>query len=560
MHLVEKIRKGLCESLEEAVKKSIASGELPPVEIPDFYIEVPREKQHGDFAVNLAMMLAKPARNSPRKIAEILVDNLNTGTIPVESVEIAGPGFINFYINPLWVLEGIPAVLTEGENYGRVNLGKNKKAQVEFVSANPTGLLHMGNARGAALGDSLASILDFAGYEVQREYYINDAGKQIENFGTSLETRYFQQLGWNVDMPEDGYHGDDIIDTVKLFLDKYGDKYASAPEKDRRDALIEFALHEKKNAISNALSQFRVKYDVWFSEQSLHDEGKVAAVVEQLKERGCTYVQDGALWFRAADFGLEKDEVLLRQNGIPTYFTADAAYHMNKFQRGFNTVINIWGADHHGHVARMKSVISALGYDSEALQVVIMQLVRLYRGGEMVRMSKRTGQFITLEELVEEVGTDAARYFFIMRSADSHLDFDLDLAKSQTNENPVYYIQYAHARICSILRQPGVTEVKEKAEQVDISSLLYREAELALARRLVDFPEEISLAAGQMSPHRVARYLHEVAGLLHSFYNAYRVITSDSDLSAARVKLVKAARIVLQNGLNILGINAPEKM
>ncbi len=560
MHIVEKLRSEVREALIIAVEKSIEAGELPSLEIPSFTLEVPREKDHGDFATNLAMMLAKPARNAPRKIADILVKNLKAGNSRVKNIEIAGPGFINFYLDQGWPLEGFPAIFNENEDYGRVALGGGKKVQVEFVSANPTGLLHMGNARGAALGDSLAGILDFAGYNVSREYYINDAGKQIENFGLSLEARYFQLLGREGDIPEGGYHGQDITDTVENFVIQFGDKYLDAEETSRRSALIEFSLREKLDAIKKGLKEFGVEYDVWFSEQSLHNSGKVDEAIKLLQDRGHTYEQDGALWFKATEFGVEKDEVLVRKNGIPTYFAADAAYHMDKFLRGFDWVINVWGADHHGHVPRMKGVVDALGYDPNTLDVVIMQLVRLFRGGEMVRMSKRTGQFITLEELVDEVGKDAARYFFVMRSSDSHLDFDLDLAKSKTNENPVYYIQYAHARICSILRQPGAAEISEQAREEMYLQKLSSEAELALARRLVDLPEEITYAAGQLAPHRIARYLHEVAGLLHSFYNAHRVITEDKELSIARLALVDATRIILRNGLNLLGLTAPEKM
>ncbi|MTI83561.1 MAG: arginine--tRNA ligase [Firmicutes bacterium] len=560
MHIVEKLRSEVREALIIAVEKSIEAGELPALEIPSFTLEVPREKDHGDFATNLAMMLAKPARNAPRKIADILVKNLKAGNSRVKNIEIAGPGFINFYLDEGWPLEGFPAIFNENEDYGRVALGGGKKVQVEFVSANPTGLLHMGNARGAALGDSLAGILDFAGYDVSREYYINDAGKQIENFGLSLEARYFQLLGREGDIPEGGYHGQDITDTVENFVKQCGDKYLDAEETSRRSALIEFSLREKLDAIKKGLEEFGVEYNVWFSEQSLHDSGKVDKAIKLLQDSGHTYEQEGALWFKATDFGVEKDEVLVRKNGIPTYFAADAAYHMDKFLRGFDWVINVWGADHHGHVPRMKGVVDALGYDPNTLDVVIMQLVRLFRGGEMVRMSKRTGQFITLEELVEEVGKDAARYFFVMRSSDSHLDFDLDLAKSKTNENPVYYIQYAHARICSILRQPGATEIIDQAREGMYLQKLSGEAELALARRLVDLPEEITYAAGQLAPHRIARYLHEVAGLLHSFYNAHRVITEDKELSIARLALVDATRIILRNGLQLLGLTAPEKM
>lgn len=475
-------------------------------------------------------------------------------------MEIAGPGFINFYLEPAWVLDALSQIDVQNENYGRINLGQGKKVQVEFVSANPTGLLHMGNARGAALGDTLASVLDFAGYDVEREFYINDAGNQIEHFGRSLEARYFQLLGRDVIVPEEGYHGQDVLDTVKRFAAQYGDKYLEADPEARLRALVKFALAEKLGAIQKTLAEFNVNYDVWFSEQSLHDSGQVQRALDLLQERGCIYRHEDALWFKATDFGVEKDEVVVRNNGIPTYFAADIAYHLNKFERGFKWAINIWGADHHGHVPRMKAVVMALGYEPDNLQVVIMQLVRLFRGGEVVRMSKRTGQFITLEELVEEVGRDAARYFFVMRSADSHLEFDLDLAKSHSNDNPVYYVQYAHARICSILRQLAEQGGKmPRAFEVDLT-LLTGEAELALARRLADFPEEINMAATQLAPHRMARYVHEVAGLLHSFYNGHRVITGDRAVSEARLILVNATRVVLRSTLKILGLSAPEKM
>ena len=558
--IVEKARDRLARALREAVAAAGRRGELPAVEPPDFVVEVPREKEHGDFATNLAMLLARPARTAPLKIARALCANINLTGLPVQRVEIAGPGFINFYLRPDWVLDVLPEIEAAGEDYGRVDLGRGRRVQVEFVSANPTGLLHMGNARGAALGDSIAAILDFAGYRVTREYYINDAGNQIENFGLSLEARYYQLLGRPAEVPEQGYHGEDIVETVRRFIDRYGDRYLAADAEERRRVLIDFALREKLTAIKQALADFGVHYDVWFSEQSLHDSGAIKDTLRQLEEAGHVYSREGALWFRATGFGVEKDEVLVRANGIPTYYAADIAYHRDKFRRGFDRVINIWGADHHGHVPRMKAAVAALGYDPDALEIIIMQLVRLYRGGEIVRMSKRSGRFVTLEELVEEVGRDAARYFFVMRSADSHLDFDLDLARAQSNDNPVYYVQYAHARICSIFRQLAARGMSvPRAEQADLS-LLKEEAELALARKLADFPGEIAFAARELAPHRLARYLHELAGLLHSFYNAYRVITDDRALTDARLVLTGATRTVLANGLRLLGLSAPEKM
>lgn len=558
--IVEKTRGLIAGLMKEALISAGKKGLLPVVEAPDFVVEVPREKDHGDFATNMAMLLAKPARTAPRKIAEALAGELDLKNSPLEKVEVAGPGFINFYLKSDWAFAELPQILSLNEKYGRVNIGEGRKIQVEFVSANPTGLLHMGNARGAALGDSLASILDFAGYEVTREFYINDAGNQIEHFGRSLEARYLQLMGRKAEVPEEGYHGEDIIDTMRGFIESYGDTYLETPEGERREVMVRYALEEKIADIKNSLEDFGVVYDVWFSEKALHESGQVRDAIKRLGERGYLYEQEDAVWFRATDFGVEKDEVLVRSNGVPTYFAADIAYHMNKFERGFHKVINIWGADHHGHVPRMKGVVEALGYDPEALQIILMQLVRLYKNGVIVRMSKRTGQFVTLEELLEEVGRDAARYFFVMRSPDSHLEFDMDLAKSRTNENPVFYIQYAHARISSILRQLGDLgrELPDPA-RADLS-LLNEETELMLIRKLVDFPEEVAASARDMAPHRISRYLHEVAGLFHSYYNAHRVISDREELTGARIVLALAARTVIRNGLKLLGLSAPEKM
>ncbi len=558
--IVSDMRTALYEKLEEALERAIEKGELKVNETPDFTIEVPREDDHGDFACNIAMLLAKQARMAPRKIAEVILNNLVADKELLLQVEIAGPGFINFYLKPNWAHPVIAAVEKKGKDFGRLDIGRGKRVQVEFVSANPTGLLHMGNARGAALGDSIASILDFAGYEVSREFYINDAGKQIENFGRSLEARYFQQFGHDVEIPEDGYHGEDIIETVKGFINIHGDKYLQAEPELRKDALTKYALNEKIRDIKSTLENFGVHYDVWFSEQSLHEKNAVQSTMDRLGEKGYIYESEQAQWFKATAFGDKKDEVLIRSNGQPTYFAADIAYHKDKFDRGFNWVINVWGADHHGHVNRMKGAVEALGYNPDALTVVIMQLVRLFRGGEIVRMSKRSGQYITLEELVEEVGRDAARYFFVMRGSDSHLDFDLDLAREQSNENPVFYVQYAHARICSIFRQyreAGRDAMPADAVNLD---LLDEEAEIALIRKLADFPEELTLAVETLAPNRIARYVHELAGLFHSFYNSHRIIVEDEELSAARLALAGATRTVLANALNLLGVTAPERM
>ncbi|MGI6587938.1 MAG: arginine--tRNA ligase [Peptococcia bacterium] len=541
----------------KALKQAKVNAQLQFTEMPDFTVEVPREKAHGDFATNVAMLLSKEEHKAPRQIAQIILDNFNHNFDRLKKTEIAGPGFINFYLDTGWLYQVLPQVINEDEKYGCSNFGGGERIQVEFVSANPTGLLHMGNARGAALGDTLSNVLTAAGYEVTKEFYINDAGNQIENFGKSLEARYLQLLGQDVEFPQEGYHGEDIIETVKNIIAEVGDKYLELEPALRREFLIQKALREKLSNIKKDLAQFGVEYDVWFSEQSLHDSGAITRTLEVLQQKGFVYEKEGALWLKTTEFGEEKDEVIVRSNGLATYFAADIAYHQNKFERGFEKVINIWGADHHGHVARMKGALQALGYDPEKLQVILMQLVRLLRGNEIVRMSKRSGEYITLSELVEEVGRDAARFFFVMRSPDSHLDFDLDLAKKESADNPVYYVQYAHARINSILM--ASTEKLALAEEIDFT-LLKEEEELALIRKIAEFPDEIVAAASSYEPHHLTRYAHELASLFHSFYNSCRVLTDEKDLRRARLFLVNAARITLRNVLILLGVSAPERM
>jgi arginyl-tRNA synthetase len=555
--IVEAKKTEVKEAIEKALQAAQEAGQLSFQTLPAFVVEQPREKVFGDFAANVAMLLSKEAKMPPRRIAEIIVAHLPKEGPLFEKVEIAGPGFINFYLGKSWLEEVLPVVLREGDDYGKSDFGQGEKIQIEFVSANPTGLLHMGNARGAALGDTLSNVLQGAGYDVTKEFYINDAGNQIENFGRSLEARYFQLLGHDVPFPEEGYHGQDVIETVQKIIAEVGDKYLTVDEDLRREFLIQKALEEKLTNIKNDLARFGVEYDVWFSEQSLHDSGAIARTIQELQERELVYEKEGALWLKTTAFGDEKDEVLVRSNGIPTYFAADIAYHCNKFERGFSKVINIWGADHHGHVARMKGAMQALGYDPDALHVILMQLVRLFRQGEIVRMSKRSGQYITLSELIDEVGKDAARFFFVMRGADSHLDFDLDLAKAESSENPVYYVQYAHARVCSILKA-SVDEVPSY-EQVDFS-LLKEEAELDLIRKIADLPDEIVQAAVSYEPHHLTRYAHELASLFHSFYNSCRVLVDDVELRKARLALIEATRITLRNVLRLLGVSAPERM
>ncbi len=562
MSIYEQLKEKITANLVKAANLAREAGELNFSDIPNFVLEVPREKAHGDLAANLAMLLTRQAKASPRIVAEKIISYFNADGTWVKDIEIAGAGFINFRLDPAWLSLVVPEVLKQGRSYGSSDLGQGEKVQVEFVSANPTGLLHMGNARGAALGDSLANLLSFAGYDVHREFYINDAGNQIENFAKSLEARYLQQLGHDVPFPEEGYHGQDLIDTVKRLIGKLGDKYVSAASELRREMLVKFALQEKLADIKETLTNFGVEYDVWFSEQTLHDSGRVQQVLEQLKDKGFIYEKEGALWLRSTDFGDEKDEVVVRSNGTPTYFAADIAYHKNKFERGFDKVINIWGADHHGHVARMKGAVKALGYNPDNLQILLMQLVRLIQQGEIVRMSKRSGQYITLRELIDEVGKDAARFFFVLRDPDSTVEFDLDLAKAESAENPVYYVQYAHARLCSILRKAAEEfgEAHFLDKNINYSLLVNSQSERELLRKLGEFPFEIATSAQLLEPHRIARFALDLASLFHTFYNDQRVLAEDASLRAARLSLVEATRVTLFNILFILGVNAPERM
>jgi arginyl-tRNA synthetase len=560
MSLYESIKERVTKQLEEAAQTAKAVGELNFIELPSYVLEEPRERQHGDLATNLAMVLAKQAKRSPRDIATTLIKHLDTTGTWIESSEIAGAGFINFRLNPLWLTDVINEVTKAGESYGQVDIGKGQKIRVEFVSANPTGLLDMGNARGAALGDSLASLLSMAGYEVSREFYINDTGNQIHNFALSLESRYLQRLGQDSPFPEGGYHGEDLIETVKGLIAKVGDKYLSVEPGLRREFLVRYALEEKMQDIRETLQDFGVEYDVWFNEQSLHDSGAVRSTLEELEKKGYIYEKEGALWLKSTLFGDEKDEVVIRSNGTPTYFAADIAYHRNKFERGFTRVINIWGADHHGHVARLKGAMSAFGYDKDNLQVILMQLVRLIQNGEVVKMSKRSGQYITLRELMDEVGKDAARFFFSLRDPDSTVDFDLDLAKAQSSDNPVYYVQYAHARLCSILRQAEELGDTGNPPSEEDLRLLNSTEERDLLKKMADLPSEVIIAARLMEPHRLARYVLDLAGLFHTFYNSQRVLVDDEGLRRARLSLVGAVKQIISNVLGILGVSAPERM
>ena len=557
MNIIEDTKSALRQAVAAACQKAMADGVLPEAELPDFVIETPKDEKNGDFSTNVAMQLTRIMRQNPRKIAEAIVGGIALPEL-IDHIDIAGPGFINFYLVNHWLHKVLPAIQQEDADYGKSNAGNGERIQVEFVSANPTGLLHMGNARGGALGDTLAVVLNEAGYACDKEYYINDAGNQVENLGKSVEARYFELLGRDeYEIPEDGYHGKDIIATAQRLLDEKGEAFVDMPEAERRQAMKEYALKEKVTGIRGSLENFGVVFDNWFSEQSLHDAGDVHEVVEILRGKGYVYEKDGAQWLQCTAWGEEKDEVLVRSNGTPTYFAADIAYHRNKFERGYKRLINIWGADHHGHVARLKGAMTALGYPGDDITVILMQLVRLYRGGEIVKMSKRSGQYVTLDELIEEVGKEAARFFFIMRNPDSALDFDLDLAKAESSDNPVYYVQYAHARICSILSVAGVDT--PLAKDVDLS-LLSEEAERVLIRKLAEWPQEVADAARELAPYHLAYYAKDLATAFHSFYNSCKVLTDDAALRDARLALVDCSRITLRNVLQLLGLTAPERM
>ena len=550
------IKEILAGAIKKAAFTAIEKGTVKEGELPEVLLEVPPQKEFGDFASNFAMQSARSLKCNPRIVAQAVIDNLDCAY--VDRAEIAGPGFINFYLKDNWLSDMFANIVKAGENYGNLTAPTKEKIQLEYVSANPTGPLHVGHGRGAAVGSSLANLMKAAGYDVTREYYINDAGNQINNLAASVNARYLEAYGIDVEFPENGYHGHDIIETAERIKRIYGDKFLHMDEDKRIEEFRTIALKEKLAALKEDLEAFNVTYDVWFSEQTLHDGNKIKEACDLLTERGYMYEKDGALWLKATEHGDDKDRVVIRDNGVPTYFAADIAYHRNKFERGFDRVINLWGADHHGYIARMKAAVGALGYNPDQLEILILQMVSLYRNGELVKMSKRTGQSVTLNELIEEVGTDAARFFFVMRSIDSQLDFDLTLATEKSNENPVYYIQYAHARICSIFRQLKEAGIEEAAD-ADYT-LLTDPTETELIKKLGEYPELIASAAKERAVHRVAHYVHELAGLFHSFYNQCRILGVDPELQQARIKLVKATQHVLRHALNILGVSAPERM
>ena len=548
--------------LDRIIRQAYAAA-FPEKELRDFVIEIPKDTSHGDFATNVAMVNTKNVGRAPRDIAAALIEAMDFSGSFFTGAESAGPGFINFRLGQRWFSEAVQAVLDCGRDYGRSDVGGGKKVMVEFVSANPTGPMHMGNARGGAIGDCLAAALDFAGYEVTREFYVNDAGNQIAKFGKSLEARYLQLfLGEEaVEFPEDGYHGDDIKTRAREFADLHGDRYVNVPSEERLQALIAYALPANVEGLRRDLEKYRITYDVWFSEQSLHNSGAVMDAVKLLTSRGMTYEKDGAVWYKGTEMGEEKDEVLVRANGIPTYFAADIAYHYNKFAvRGFDRVIDVWGADHHGHVARMKGAMDAIGLSGDKLDIVLMQLVRLMKDGQPYKMSKRTGKAITLTDLLEEIPIDAARFFFNMREPNSTLDFDLDLAVEETNQNPVYYVQYAHARICSIFKNLAAEGITPRAVTPEELDRLTAPEERELIRQIASLPDEIIAAAHNYDPARMTHYVIDAATLFHKFYNACRVKGEDESLMQARLALCQATRTVLENVLGLLKISAPESM
>ena len=559
--LVAKTKEQIKNTIISAVNKAISENILESAELPDFAVEVPANRDHGDYAVNAAMVWARAFRKAPRQIAEIIVSNCETNGTYIEKMEIAGPGFINLFLNDNYYADIVADVTTKGEDYGKSDFGNGERVLVEFVSANPTGPMHIGNARGGALGDCLAAVLSAAGYYTEREFYINDAGNQINKFGLSLDLRYLQLYKEGIEMPEDSYHGEDIINHAKAFAELYGDSFVDKSEDERREALVEFALPKNIDGLEKDLSKYRITYDTWFKESTLHNNGETTRIIELLKQSGHTYVEEDALWFKATDFGCDKDFVLVRANGVPTYVVPDIAYHYNKLvTRKFDKAIDILGADHHGYVPRLKAALTALGVDASRLDVVLMQMVRLVRDGEVIKASKRSGKAITLVTLLDEVPIDAARFFFNLREPNSHFDFDLDLAVNESNQNPVYYVQYAYARICSILRNLEAEGIAKRQVTADELKLLKLPEEKELILHIAALTDEIIVSAKAYDPAKITHYVEELATKFHKFYSACRVKGEDEALMQARLTLCAATGIVIKNVLTLMKIDAPEKM
>ncbi len=582
-NMIELAKQQVKETVMNALGRLVAEGKIEAVPLPAFNVERPADVSHGDFSCNAAMASAKALRNNPRAIGQMIADAAVLDGTVFEKIEVAGPGFLNFFISPLWFNETVGEVISSGSDYGKTELGKGKRVLVEFVSANPTGPMHIGNARGGALGDSLSSVLQFAGYEVEREFYVNDAGNQIEKFGKSLSIRYMQIADGNkadviasygdddvcckifedeenFPMPEDVYKGVDIIEHAYNFYKINGDKFVNADEESRKSALVEYALPLNIDGLEKDLQKYRIVYDTWFRESSLHKSGAVKQIVDMLTEKGQTYEKDGAIWFKASDFGDDQDRVLVRANGIPTYFVPDIAYHYNKLvTRGFDKAIDILGADHHGYIARMKAALTALGVDASKLDIVIMQMVMLVRNGETVKLSKRSGKAITLSTLLDEVPIDAARFFFNLRDPNTHLEFDLELAIEESSNNPVFYVQYAHARICSILRR--MEEEGTGYSNIPVSELNFNHpAELALIRHIAALPNCINEAAKDYNPSKITKYLCDLAQLFHKFYDNCKIKGEEENILQSRLSLCVATKTVFKNLLDLLKVDAPEKM
>lgn len=582
-NMIELAKQQVKETVMNALGRLVAEGKIEAVPLPAFNVERPADVSHGDFSCNAAMASAKALRNNPRAIGQMIADAAVLDGTVFEKIEVAGPGFLNFFISPLWFNETVGEVISSGSDYGKTELGKGKRVLVEFVSANPTGPMHIGNARGGALGDSLSSVLQFAGYEVEREFYVNDAGNQIEKFGKSLSIRYMQIADGNkadviasygdddvcrkifedeenFPMPEDVYKGVDIIEHAYNFYKINGVKFVNADEESRKSALVEYALPLNIDGLEKDLAKYRIVYDTWFRESSLHKSGAVKQIVDMLTEKGQTYEKDGAIWFKASDFGDDQDRVLVRANGIPTYFVPDIAYHYNKLvTRGFDKAIDILGADHHGYIARMKAALTALGVDASKLDIVIMQMVMLVRNGETVKLSKRSGKAITLSTLLDEVPIDAARFFFNLRDPNTHLEFDLELAIEESSNNPVFYVQYAHARICSILRR--MEEEGTGYSNIPVSELNFNHpAELALIRHIAALPNCINEAAKDYNPSKITKYLCDLAQLFHKFYDNCKIKGEEENILQSRLSLCVATKTVFKNLLDLLKVDAPEKM
>lgn len=560
-NLIKKASDQVRELVMNALGACISDGTFPAEPIPAFNVEIPADPKNGDMSSNAAMVCARAFHTAPRKIAEAICEKIMLDGSYFEKCEVAGAGFINFFFSSQWFSDVVSSVIADGEHYGETDFGEGKKVLVEFVSANPTGPMHIGNARGGAIGDCLSAVLDKAGFKASREFYVNDAGNQIEKFKTSLEVRYLQIYKPETEMPEDAYLGEDIVIHAKNFAEIHGDKYVNADSEERRQALCDYALPVNIQTLEKDLGKYRITYDKWFRESTLHNDGSVNEIIEKLKASGYTYEQEGALWFKSSELGDEKDRVLVRANGIPTYFVPDIAYHYNKLvTRGYDIAIDVLGADHHGYIPRMKAALTALGVDADKLDIVIMQMVNLVRNGEKYKLSKRSGKAITLSTLLDEIPIDAARFFFNLREPDSHFDFDLDLAVAQTSQNPVYYVQYAHARICSVLRKMEEEGINISDPSFDNLKNLTLPEETEIIKYMATLPNVINESAKNYDPARITRYVIDLATMYHKFYTNCRIMGEEESVMQARLSLSLAVKQVIKNILDMLKITCPESM